>query len=195
MGRSKEFEPQEALRAALDLFWERGYEATSMSDLVERLGIGRASIYGTFGSKQELFLQALDRYVSETDARVIERLSRPGRALSAVRELVEWYVEETERDDGRGCLVVNAAVELLPANEAVARRVEASWRTLEVALATALSRARVEGDLRPDADPLSLARFLVVVLQGLRVVGKGADRHRGRDAARQALAVLVGQYN
>jgi TetR/AcrR family transcriptional regulator, transcriptional repressor for nem operon len=194
MARSKEFDPEEALAAALDLFWQRGYEATSMADLVEHLGIGRASIYGTFGSKHELYLLALDRYIGATDAQVIERLSRPGRALPAVRDLVERYAAEAGSADsaGRGCLVVNAAVELLPGDETVARRVEASWRTLEVALATALSRARAEGDLRADADPVSLARFLLVVLQGLRVVGKGTDPARIRDAARQAMAAIIG---
>jgi TetR/AcrR family transcriptional regulator, transcriptional repressor for nem operon len=192
MARTKEFDPARALDAALELFWRRGYEATSMADLVEHLGIGRASVYGTFGGKHELYLRALDRYIDATDARVIERLSRPGPALPAVLELIDWYAGEAGAGEsaGRGCMVVNAAVELLPGDEMVARRVEASWRTLEVALATALSRARAEGDLRADADPVGLARFLVVVLQGLRVVGKGTDPGRVRDAARQAMAVV-----
>ena len=192
MARSKEFEPPEALAAALELFRRRGYEATSMADLVEHLGIGRASIYATFGSKRELYLRALDQYIGETDAHIIARLSRPGPALPAVRDLIDWYAEEATADDPdrRGCLVVSAAVELLPGDEQVARRVEASWRTLEVALATALSRARAEGDLRAGADPRGLARLLVVVLQGFRVTGAGADPERIRDAARQAIGIL-----
>ncbi|MGX4653936.1 TetR/AcrR family transcriptional regulator [Micromonospora sp. SCSIO 07396] len=192
MSRTKEFDPERALGAALELFWQRGYEATSMTHLVEHLGIGRASIYGTFGSKHELYLRALDRYIGATDAQVIERLSRPGPALPAVFELIDWYAAEAGTGDSaeRGCMVVNAAVELLPGDEVVARRVEASWRTLEVALATSLTRARAEGDLRADVDPVSLARFLVVVLQGLRVVGKGTDPARVRDAARQAVAAI-----
>ena len=192
MARTKEFDPDTALQGALELFWRRGYEATSMADLVQHLGIGRASIYATFGSKHELYLKALDRYLQLRNPNPIELLSQPGPALPAVRALVQQYAEESACDEQRrGCLVVNAAVERLPGDSAVARRVESSWDTLEVALASALTRARAQGELADDCDPRVLARFLLVVLQGLRVLGKGhPDPERLRDAAAQALTAL-----
>ncbi len=192
MARTKEFDPDTALQGALELFWRRGYEATSMADLVQHLGIGRASIYATFGSKHELYLKALDRYLQLRNPNPIELLSQPGPALPAVRALVQQYAEESACDEQRrGCLVVNAAVERLPGDSAVARRVESSWDTLEVALASALTRARAQGELADDCDPRALARFLLVVLQGLRVLGKGhPDPERLRDAAAQALTAL-----
>ena len=98
MARTKEFDPDAALRAALELFWERGYEATSMADLVERLGIGRASLYATFGGKHELYLKALNLYLRTQDPDPVELLSRPGPVLPAVRALLEKYVEETIQD-------------------------------------------------------------------------------------------------
>lgn len=192
MARVKEFDPEAALDAALELFWQQGYEATSVADLVEHLGIGRASLYDTFGSKHELYLKALRRYLQTRNPDPIALLSRPGPVLPAVRALVEQYAEEAACDRlRRGCLLVNAAVERLPGDPEVARVVSFSWDALEVALTSALTRAQAQGELPGDRDPRALARFLLVVLQGLRVVGKGApDPERLRDAARQALRLL-----
>lgn len=193
MPRVKEFDPDAALAAAMDLFWARGYEATSTADLVEHLGIGRASLYATFGSKHELYLRALDRYGQLRDPVLMEITSRPGPALPAVREVVEKFVREAAGDQReRGCMVVNAATERAPHDPAVARQVEASWQTLELALTSALLRAKAQGELREDADAARIARLLLVVLQGLRVVGKGGwDERKIRDAAAGALALIT----
>jgi TetR/AcrR family transcriptional repressor of nem operon len=192
MARSKEFDPQTALRAALELFWRRGYEATSMADLVEALGIGRASVYATFGSKHELYLLALRRYGELCDPRLLEELSQPGPALPAVRAVVTRFAEEAAGDElRRGCFITNTAVELAPHDRAAARRVEASWDHLETGLASALLRARAQGELPAGRDPQALARMLLVLLQGMRVVGKaGGDPERPRDAAALALTLL-----
>lgn len=192
MARAKEFDPDVALRAALELFWERGYEATSMADLVERLGVARASIYATFGGKHELYLKALDHYGELVDPGMLARLSQPGPALPAVRALVEQYAGEAAGEGGRrGCFVVNTAVELAPHDAAAARRVQASWDYLETALTSALIRARAQGELAAGKDPRALARCLLTVVQGLRVMGKaGPEPGRLRDAATQVLALL-----
>lgn len=193
MARTKEFDPDAALRAALELFWARGYEATTMAELVEHLGIGRASIYATFGSKHELYLKALDRYAETQDPRIVEELSAPGPALPGVRALVRRFAAEAAADEGRlnGCFVTNSAAELGPRDAAVARRVELSWEQVETLLHAALTRARAGGELPADRDPRALARMLLVLLQGVRVVGKASsDPARVRDAAEQALALL-----
>jgi TetR/AcrR family transcriptional repressor of nem operon len=192
VARTKSFDPDEALDAALELFWRRGYEATSMADLVAHLGLARASIYGTFGSKHELYLKALDRYMHTRDPDVVDVLSQPGPALPAVRAVIDAYARESAADEHRrGCFLVNTAVELLPGDPLAARRVESSWDIVETALASALTRARAQGELAPDKDPRALARFLLVVLQGLRVLGKGNPHpDRLRDAGEQALAAL-----
>ncbi|GAA4603048.1 TetR/AcrR family transcriptional regulator [Actinoallomurus liliacearum] len=176
----------------MELFWERGYEATSMADLVEHLGIARASIYATFGGKHELFLKAYERYAQTRDLNVVELLSQPGPVLPAVRTLVRAYAEESAADPHRrGCMVVNTAVELAGRDPQAARRVEASWDTVETALTSALTRARAQGELSADKDPRALARLLLVLLQGMRVLGRAhPDPARLRDAAEQALAAL-----
>lgn len=192
MARTKEFDPEVALRAALELFWERGYEATSMADLVEHMGVARASIYATFGGKRALYLKALDRYGELADPGLLAGLSQPGPALPAVRALVERYAREAAGEGGRrGCFVVNTAVELAPHDPVAARRVQASWDFVEAALASALMRAQAQGELAEGRDPRALSRFLLVLMQGLRVMGKaGTEPDRLRDAVTQALAVL-----
>ncbi|MEU0806081.1 TetR/AcrR family transcriptional regulator [Streptomyces sp. NPDC005970] len=193
MARTKEFDPDAALQSALELFWRRGYEATSMADLVEHLGIGRASIYATFGNKHELYLKALDRYAETRDPRLLDALSQPGPALPAVRALVRRFAAEaaSPEERSRGCFITNSAAELAPHDPVVARRVEISWEHVETPLYAALVRARAQGELPGDRDPRTLARMLFVLMQGLRVVGKASqDPARVRDAAEQALALL-----
>lgn len=191
MPRTKEFDPDTVLRSALELFWERGYERTSMADLVQHLGIGRASIYATFGNKHELYLRALQRYLELQQPNPIELLSQPGPVLPAVRALIESYVDDAVADQRRrGCLVVNTAVEL-PRDPQAARCVTNAWDTLEVALTAALTRASAQGELAADADPRALARFLLVTMQGIRLVGKVEPQPaRLRDAAELALRAL-----
>ncbi|MFI1223794.1 MULTISPECIES: TetR/AcrR family transcriptional regulator [unclassified Streptomyces] len=193
MARTKEFDPDAALQSALELFWRRGYEATSIADLVEHLGIGRASIYATFGNKHELYLKAMDRYSEGRDPLLFAELARPGATLPAVRALVRRFASEAASSEGRlrGCLITNTAAELAPHDPEATRRVEVSWEYLEALLQSALVRARDRGELPEERDPRALARLLLVLLQGVRVVGKASsDPARVRDAAEQALSLL-----
>ncbi|WP_069162761.1 TetR/AcrR family transcriptional regulator [Nocardia altamirensis] len=191
MGRTKEFDPDVALRTAMELFWRQGYEATSMQDLVDHLRLGRGSIYGAFGGKRELYLKAVERYNEDARAGLLGQLSVPGSALDAVRAVVRWYAETALADDTRkGCLMTNTAVEL-PGDEGAGRLVTSGLETMETVLTSALMRARAEGELAADRDPVALARFLVTLLQGIRVVGKTPLRQRFLDdAVDQALAML-----
>jgi TetR/AcrR family transcriptional repressor of nem operon len=193
MARTKEFDPDAVLQSALELFWRRGYEATSMADLVEHLGIGRASLYATYGNKRDLYLKALERYGEQRNPGLLRELSLPGPALPAVRTVVRRFAAEASADGCRetGCFVTNTAAELALHDGAVARRVERSWEHLETLLHSALVRAQEQGELAEDRDPHALARMLLVLLQGVRVVGKAStDPARVRDAAEQALRLL-----
>ncbi|WP_424187580.1 TetR/AcrR family transcriptional regulator [Actinokineospora sp. G85] len=192
MARAREFDVDTACESAMELFRRRGYEGTSVSDLVEHVGVGRASLYGAFGPKHQLYLAALERYVRNTNARVVEELGRGGSPLESVRLLVERYIDEMVADPAAGCLVVGSAAELLPGDAQVASLVARSWDALEMALVLALSRARAVGELSAGSDPGELAQFLLAFLQGLRVLGKddgGGRRLRGAAAA--ALRLLA----
>lgn len=191
MARPKEFDEEVVLGRAMELFWERGYQATSTSDLVDHLGIGRASLYATYGSKHELFLRALDAYIQARVTTLTDVLSQPGPVLPAVRKVLDLFVKRALDGDRPGCMVVNTAAELAPADSEAARRVQASWVALETGLASALTRARAQGELPADKDPHALASFLMVFIQGVLVVGKGdPNRERLVIASREALSIL-----
>lgn len=191
MARTKEFDPDAALRAALDLFWRKGYEATSIQDLVDHLGIGRASLYATFGTKHDLYLRALDLYTEQVNGDAGSTLFPQGNALAAVKQLIRDFAEDSLTDpDRKGCFVTNTAVELLPHDEKAARGVDVGIGGLESAIAGALVRAQDQGELSADKDPYSLARFLTTFAQGLRVVAKRPERRRITDAVEHALSLL-----
>lgn len=173
MARIREFDANLALDAALQLFWERGYDATSMADLVERTGVARAGLYEAFGNKHDLYVAALERYAVERDKSVVEMLERPGSPMGNVRAVLERYATGAREDPLRkGCLVVNSAVELAERDTTVASLVERSWRTVAGALTTALTVAQDAGEIPRARSPQSLAHMIVVFLQGLQVLGR-----------------------
>jgi TetR/AcrR family transcriptional repressor of nem operon len=190
MARSKEFDPDVVLARAMELFWRQGYEATSIADLVTHLGIAKASLYATFGGKHDLYLAALDRYISNPDPDPVEVLAGPGPVLPAIQTLLDIYAAPGPAERPVGCLLVAAAVECPADDLAIRGRLERSWSISEVTLTSALLRARAQGEIRADAEPAALARFLLVLMQGIQVIKSSREGlHRARDAARHALDV------
>jgi TetR/AcrR family transcriptional regulator, transcriptional repressor for nem operon len=191
VARPKEFEPDVALDRAMDLFWRRGYHATSIGDLTEHLGIARASLYATFGSKHDLYVAALRRYQDTRDPDPIGILKAPGPALPALRLLVERSADPPP-DDPDGCLMTNAAAECEPEDSVVMRLLTESWDEFEAAIADAIRRGQDDGEIPADGDPRSLARLLLVLMQGLQLLNRCDDQTgRLRDAADQAIALLT----
>jgi TetR/AcrR family transcriptional repressor of nem operon len=192
VARTKEFEPEKALTMAMDLFWRRGYEATSVHDLLEEMGIGRGSMYDTFGDKRALFLAALDRFEETRVSRADEILEGSASAVEGIRRLFETTIEGlVSYEPRRGCLMANTAVELAPHDEQVAGRISRYVRRTEDAFERALVRGRATGEIPADKDPKALARFLVSTLHGVRVLARaGVDRAVLDDSVRTALEVL-----
>lgn len=192
MARTREFDTDAAVDAAMRLFWCRGYEATSVQDLVTATGVQRGSLYAAFGSKEGLYLAALDRYRQQLSAPLIDGL-RAGRPLRPLLRdtLLDLVDAAVEADGGRGCLIVSAALERLPVDPDVAARVRATIGAIEDALHDALAAARRDGALDARHDPRALARFLVMTIQGLRVYGVvRPERAALTDAVDTALGVL-----
>lgn len=192
MARDREFDPDVVLRRAMELFWCRGYEATSVQDLVDHLGVGRGSLYATFGGKHDLYVRALDRYHQVVGGQLLDELRAACPVLPALRRLLVEMSEASIADPARrGCLMVNAAMERVPHDPDVARRVAEAFGQVEDALHAALARAQAAGELAPDTDPRALARFLVTAIEGLRVVGKATpDRARLNDTVEVIMAAL-----
>ena len=192
MARTKEFEPEKALTRAMDLFWRQGYEATSVHDLLEEMGIGRGSMYDTFGDKRALFLAALERFEETRVSRADEILEGSASAVEGIRRLFETTIEGlVSYEPRRGCLLANTAVELAPHDEQVAGRISRYVRRSEDAFERALVRGRATREIPADKDPKALARFLVSTLHGVRVLARaGVDRAVLDDSVRTALEAL-----
>ncbi|HEY6674451.1 MAG TPA: TetR/AcrR family transcriptional regulator [Rubrobacteraceae bacterium] len=192
MARTKEFEPDRALDSAMDLFWRQGYEATSVHDLLAEMGIGRGSMYDTFGDKRALFLSALDRFEETRVSRADGMLASSASAVEGIRRLFETTIEGlVSYEPRRGCLLANMAVELAPHDEEVAGRISRYVRRTEDAFERALVRGRAAGEVPANKDPKALARFLVSTLHGVRVLARaGVDRAVLDDSVRTALEVL-----
>ncbi|MCK7628078.1 TetR/AcrR family transcriptional regulator [Streptomyces sp. RS10V-4] len=191
MARPKEFDPHAALRVAMETFRRRGYEGTSVQDLVDALGINRSSMYAAFGSKHDLYLKALERYSADEKAKAQEELTGAGPALPALRAFLLSYVDAALTDPERhGCLVTHGVMERVPADPEATTRLRTALGGMEDAYTFLLLRARANGELAPGADVGSLARFLVTFTQGLRVMEKAADRTYLTEAVDQALTVV-----
>ena len=191
MARTKEFDRESALDKAMNLFWSKGYEATSMAELLETMGIGRQSLYDTFGDKHDLFLAALSRYEELTGTPLRTCFDTAESVRGAFRDLFMRFVRETEVEQRRGCFMVNTAAELSALDPKAAKAVQASQRGLEALFFKALRRAHESGELPASKDPRALARFLVGALQGLRLAAKADPGSPAlRDIARITLAAL-----
>ncbi|MDB4946149.1 MAG: transcriptional regulator, TetR family [Labilithrix sp.] len=188
MSRPKAFDEQEALDAAMRVFWRQGYEGTSLSDLTAAMGINRPSLYATFGNKEALFRRAVERYLAGPGAAIMAALEQP-TAREAVAELLRIHVE-APGEQGRplGCLMINAglgcSMEAEPLRDELAKTRQASV----VALRKRLERAQREGDLPAGAKPGALAFFVWTVLHGISVQAvSGATRAQLREAAALAM--------
>jgi AcrR family transcriptional regulator len=173
MARPREFDLDAATEAALRLFWEKGYEATSLSDLTEAIGINRPSFYAAFQSKEALFRRVLDRYVEGPGAPVATALSAR-TAREVVTELLSFYADAAG-DPSRppGCLLVQGALACGEESHAVRDELSKRRAAGERALRERLRQARAEGDLDGDANAADLARYVWTFCQGMAVQAAG----------------------
>ena len=176
----------------MQVFWERGYHATSISDLVERLGVNRQSLYDTYGGKDELFLAALERYREIQAAPVRRLLERNGPVLEILKEFFDGAVDGLLGDGCKGCFLVNTATELAGHDQAVAEVCAANARQFEGALAGLLVRAQQSGEISSERSPLQLARFLLNTMNGLSVTVKAT---RDRKVLDDVVSVALGTLN
>jgi TetR/AcrR family transcriptional repressor of nem operon len=172
MGQVRRFDPAERLDRAVDAFWENGFEGSAMQALCKAMGIFPGSLYGTYGDKQRLFVQAVDRYMSTVSAEAVEILGRDASGLGALRAYFRKLIDGIV--DGKrqwGCLITNTIVELAQRDPEIKAKVDIHLARLETAFAGAIARAREAGEIPPETS-LDNAAFLVCVVQGLNVLAK-----------------------
>lgn len=189
--RTKAFNHDEIVDAAMQVFWQLGYSATSIQDLVDATGLSRSSLYNAFENKHGLYAQALRRY-HELTARNITLLQEPGPVKELVRRLLMRIVnDELDGSAQRGCLAANAALELAGPDDSITELLAGNFLRLEKALEQALLRGQAEGEIASQKNPRALARFIVNTIQGLRVLSKGSARHQRRQRLLDVLDITM----
>lgn len=174
MARPRSFDTATALGAALDVFWTHGYEATSITDLTEAMGIQRGSLYQAFGDKKSLFLQALESYLDSGRAAAKETLEGAESAADGIRSWFEKAVSGCPSK--KGCFLVNATVEMSPHDPDVAKITSSHWRRMEDLLEETVARGQEAGDIRTDLGAREIARLLLSTLAGAQAL----DRQKAR---------------
>ena len=192
MARPREFDPEAVLDRAMLVFWSKGYEATSLSDLCGATELNRSSLYASFGDKHALFLATINRYGDRAVARVSAALARPLPIREVLAAFYADMIDQIIAGPGRtGCFLGNCAAEVVRHDRIAAPVVRRNMDRLEAVFRDAFARAREQGDLSPDTDIDALARFFLSNSQGLRLMGKtNADRRTLEDIAKTALRCL-----
>ena len=175
MARTKDFDESEVLAKAIKLFWQKGYNGTSMQDLVDGLGISRSSIYDTFGDKHQLYLRALESYKQEETVKRDQVLHGSLPAREAIRQLMDLTILEMIRDkQHKGCFLINSAVEVGSQDKDTNAIICQNERQLEADFYEVIKSGQSKGEISRKHDPRALSRFLLNTIVGLRVTGKSA---------------------
>ena len=192
MARTKDFDENEVLTRAMNLFWSRGYNATSMEDLVGGLGISRSSLYDTYTDKHSLFIKALENYQQIGYAKMQETASHPGPAKETVRKLIEMATEGLlAGKQQKGCFMVNAGVEVAPHDKEVNNLVCRNDQQMEEIFYQVIQRAKKNGEIKNRRDAGRLQGLSLNTVKGLQVTAKSSpDKSVFDDIIPMAVSVL-----
>ncbi len=193
MARPQEFDRQEVITRAMDVFWRNGFEATSIQNLVDATKLNRGSLYNAFGDKAGLFAAVMEAYAAIAPAsELVRALRADDPARPAIETFFATLVERGSTDkQRRGCLIVNTASELVSRDPRVAQWMETAARLQEKTLTTLVERGQAAGEIAPWRDSKALGRFLFAAAQGLIVTGKvNPDPAVLEDIAAMTLSLL-----
>jgi AcrR family transcriptional regulator len=172
-GRPREFDLDEALAAALRVFWRKGYDGASLTDLTEEMGITRPSLYAAFGNKEALFRKALDLYEREKLAYIGEALKAPSSREVAERLLRGSLAMQTSDCEPKGCMRVLGSISCRPEDESIRADLMQRRQSSQRALCERMQRAKDEGDLPANTDVDGLCSYLGAILGGLSIQASG----------------------
>lgn len=190
-GRPVAFDRYTALHAAMKLFWERGYEGTSIDDLIGAMSISASTFYNSFGSKERLYDEAVGQYLTETSTWFSRILNEPGDTRAVFERLLEATAEEFTRPDlPAGCMISLAGTHVPPSLCSIREKMASRRALSEVAMADRLRRGIAAGDVPPDTHVEVLAGFFSALSRGLAVEARdGASKERLLEIGRQAMQV------
>jgi TetR/AcrR family transcriptional regulator, transcriptional repressor for nem operon len=192
MARTKDFDENEVLTRAMNLFWSRGYNATSMEDLVSGLGISRSSLYDTYTDKHTLFIKALENYQHIGFDKMLRTAGDPGTAKETVKRLIELATEGLlEGKQRKGCFIVNAAVEVASHDKAVNNLICRNDQQIEEIFYQVIKKGQTNGEIKNPSDARMLSRFMLNAVKGLQVSAKSiTDKSVFNDIITLAVSTL-----
>jgi len=192
MARPKEFDEVTALEAAMECFWHRGYQATSVRDLADKMGISAPSLYNAYGDKHTLFVQALEHYLDHSARALIKRLENSLPPKQAVRRFIQEIIERSVNDrERRGCFLINSALEVAPHDRELGALIADRLAEIEAFFYRSIKTAQAQGAVPRNRVAKDLARLLLGVLLGIRVLARSKpERALLEGVARPALALL-----
>lgn len=192
MARGKDFDESEVLAKAVSLFWHKGYNGTSMQELVDALGISRSSLYDTYVDKHTLYLKALEFYQNDAASRMNAIITETASAKEAIKQLLELSTSDLLLDkQQKGCFMVNAEVEVAPHDKEVLNIVCKNERQIEDAFHRTIKKGQENGEIRNKQDAMALTHFLLNTVKGIRVSAKSTtDKAFFNDIIKTALSVL-----
>lgn len=188
-GPAKQFDTDLALQKAMQLFWEHGFQGTSLSQLQCEMGIGKKSLYDTFGNKRQLFIKALDFYAVKSLDEVRERLQAPGPILEGLRRLFAHF----QGSDCKGCFYGTNMANFDAEDEEIAQRFCRHLKDFENVLAGQLSKAKEMGELNDKVDPIKAAKMLNCLSQGTALTARVTSCSQWREDALDAAFTLLKQ--
>jgi len=192
MARPREFDEEAALDIAMQCFWDQGFETTSVRDLADQMGITQASLYNTFGDKRALYTRAFEHYLAHVIRERIQGLERlaPTEAIEAFfMEIVERSIADKAR---RGCMLVNTGLEVAPHDPEFRKMVAREFSFIEEFFRSRIEAGQASGALRSDVPAAELAKMLLGLVLGLRVLARSRPQRSVLEgAARAALAVML----
>ena len=171
VGRPREFDEEQVLAAAMNAFWRKGYEATSLVDLTECTGLNKASLYRVFGDKHQLFKAALQNYSDMEYREVLAVVSETASPLANIRAVVHKICDDAGSD--KGCMMINSMVELAPHDAEVKQMLKSFGEKRLQAVQGMIAQAQQAGEVRPELEPMELAISLMIALAGSAAMVKG----------------------
>lgn len=188
----KQFNVDDALKKAMQAFWSKGYEATSMQDLVDTMGVNRGSIYDTFGDKRALYIEALKRYSNSEVTATLSKVRAGRNPREAIQALFDGLIADAVVKKSRdGCFLVNTALELAPHDTDIEKLVAKGFKAIQTYFRELITDGQALGEINLDINARDVARMLLAAMIGIRVISRSwPEKSLLNSIVAQAMALL-----
>lgn len=191
MARTKSFDQTEVLKKIQKLFQDKGFNGTSVDDLVNASGLSRSSLYDTFGDKESLYIASLELYRAQNTAELVEKINQSTDARKTITEIFDYILTDSRNSDRLGCLMVNTAIELAPHEKKIAKAVDENMTVFQDAMIKLIRKAQAKGEVSKTYSPESLSTMILTAINGLRVAEKWGTEEKTYKRVKELILSLL----